>query len=498
MEGKYGTTDSEMSNNNRISDKDLGMMIDSLCNQRLENPDVLLMDQIHQNPNRFKNAFEEEQYYSQKDSQEIEEGIISDIVSNMDSMSIEEINMIKSQGIYDRYIKQQKENGGPDIMASMEDELRNAMSTPLPGEVIVDVETSVASHSETTNDVRFQELPEITEETVTTEMEAVPVETSSEDRVMTDAEVEDMNDVPVADLEVSDNEITTKLKDTVGNISDEDAVKILSVMDRYKKGEKFNVYAELPNILKSEIDKAALEAGVLDPRLKNYFAKNFINEIVQDVYMTREIKNFEDELKGITDQMNNIPGMIIDNYSDEIREKFEDNMLSMADKIQEENPEKAEQLRRVASNFTATYTLSKIFESIEKNPSYVNRNYKQGRDSFTRMKRDFAERFSTVKPSVKPIESVYSTLRAFGYSDEYSKTVMSMVYSSIMSEVQDDSVESHVYAYYITLAFSNLLMTTNNSKTLMRLQSAVSELMVKIDDSMKALWDKKGGKKSKK
>jgi hypothetical protein len=40
----------------------------------------------------------------------------------------------------------------------------------------------------------------------------------------------------------------------------------------------------------------------------------------------------------------------------------------------------------MANNFKATYTLSKISDSIKEKPSLINRAYKDGRDSFEKIK----------------------------------------------------------------------------------------------------------------
>lgn len=480
----------------KLSEKDLDLFIGSLCNQRLENPDVLLMDRIQGNRKRYDNPFEEEQIGNKIDSTEIEDGIIEDILKNTSTMTLEEIMEFKSSKRYEEYMLRhsQKNNRQEDnVMTSIEEEIKRSLEeNPLPSEEETTTMTDKIMNEEETT---FRESVEIVSDMDTDKTTTNDNETSS----LSDEEVEDISDVPVADLEVADEDVIKKLNESCGNnVSDDDALQMLSVMERYKNGEKFNVYQALPAVFRVEIDKAAMEANVYDLRMRNYFAKNFINDIVQDAYMTTEISNFEEELRGVTEQISNVPGMIIDSYSDEVRNKFEIQMIEIADKIRDESPEKAEQLERISEYFKATYELTKIMDTLNNNPSIINRSYKQGRDDYNHMKRNFEEKFKSISPKIKPIEIVNKCLRTFGYSDEQSKTVTAIVYNSIMSETASGSIEGHIYAYYIMSAFSNMIMSANNSTLLTTFQSRIVDLVSMIDNYMSDFRSSKKNKKSKK
>ena len=87
-----------------------------------------------------------------------------------------------------------------------------------------------------------------------------------------------------------------------------------------------------------------MEAGVTDKDTINFFAKNLINDIISDTYIGKEFNDFQAELEEATAPMNNMQGLIFDTYTDDLKVKFEDNMLELAEKIKEEEPDKSENL----------------------------------------------------------------------------------------------------------------------------------------------------------
>lgn len=495
-----------------LTDRDIDDLIGSLCAQRMYNPDVEIMVRIQRDNDipQFKDEFEEERYHLNKECRDIEDGIINDLATDIAPLNFEQMQADKAQRIYEAYKNQQKqkeESGGTDIMNEMVRELQeeidreNAMGDDTTDVLVVDTKGVVESDSH-----QFQDSLEITDRVCITTNENIPEEVKEEEvedtNDMTEEEIENFNDVPATEIEVSDEELTDKVKTIIGSgetINDNDVIRILDIVKRYKNGEKFSVYNELPTSFKQLIDQAAMEAGVADIRYRNYFAKNFINELVSDIFLSKEIKNFEDEMAEIHKQMGNIPGMVVDSYSEEIGDKYI-GLRDIADKIENEDHDKAEKLRAIAQSFEDTYTLKRIFDEIEKNPSFVNRNYKRGRDSYNRMVEDFNETFADVKPKVKSIEIVHDSLAMLGYDEEIVRTVVSMIYSSIMSSAKELTIETHIYAYYLILGFNNLIMTSNNSKYIYRLHGSIIDLIDKNNEIMATLRSthptkKKGGKK---
>ena len=474
-----------------LSNSQVDDLIDTLCKVRNENPDTVIMDEIKKGNNPPINPIVLEKINEQREYDSVEMEIIENMIDSGD-MSIEEMNMMKANGFYDRYTKYKESKGDIDMMDSIEEEIKNTMMEE--DNMNETIETPI-----TEEEIKEESFPETTVEDVensdtsTNEENTETIE--DDDHPMTD---EELNDVPASTLEVEDQDIISKVKKSYSNIDDQDVIDLLNVMKRYQSGEKFNVYEALPKVIRVEIDKAAFESGVADKSIINFFAKNFINDLISDTYMGKEIEDFQKEMEELTAPMGNIPGLIIDTYTDDLKVKFEDKMLELADNIQEENAEKAETLREIAANFKSSYTLDKIKKTLEEKPSLANRAYKDGRDKYETYKRDFNDRFKDTTPRIKPFESINNALKfKLGYSDDYAKAFSVLVYNSIMAE-DDGSVKSHIYAYYLMLGFININLTANNSEIMKTFCENIYGIMHMIEtymESIKSNKKKKGNKR---
>lgn len=479
-------------NTSNLSNSDIDKLIDSLCKVRMENEDVLIMDDINNGkiPDMI-NPLEMEQISEKTTEAVIEAEILKDLFERNSDVSIEEINMLKANGLYNKYLNIKNREGDIDMTNSIEDEIKRGLesepNTPDSASEIVDEPNNEVIESFPEADV------EIVEDTITT--------ISKEDTEIVDVNPDDIqpvldDDVPASELKVEDNDIVSKIKEEYGNIDDQDVIDIISVMKRYQSGEKFNVYSSLPKILRNEIDKAAMEVGVVDRSTINFFAKNFINDLISDTYIGKEFKNFQEELEEVTKPMNNIQGFIIDTYTDDLKVKFEDNMLEYSETTKESDPEKSERFKKIAENFKATYTLSKILDDITERPSLINRAYKDARDNFDRIKEDFNEKFKDSKPRVKPLETVLTPLMyKLGYPDDYSKTFAVLINNSILKETSDDTMENHIYAYFLMLGFVNINLTADSSQLTKSLCESIFNIMNSIESYMTAINSSKKGKK---
>ena len=302
-----GVSNIELSQKSSLSNKEMDDLIGALCEARKENNDVMLMDQIKKgNYNNIPfNPIELEKINEQKEYDAVEADIIEGLMDNPE-ISIDEANMMKVNGFYDKYVKIKESKGDIDVMESIEKEIQNEMRND-----------DIINKSETVENNSFPETNmDIVEDNniIDTEENSETVNSEEEYKPMS---TEEFNDVPASELKVDDDDIKSKLKETYSNIDDQDTIDLLNVMKRYQSGEKFNVYEALPKSVRVEIDKAAMESGVTDRSIINFFAKNFINDLISDTYIGKEIDDFKNELSSLTSSMDNIPGLIIDTYTDD-------------------------------------------------------------------------------------------------------------------------------------------------------------------------------------
>ena len=326
-------------------------------------------------------------------------------------------------------------------------------------------------------------------------------ENSDDDREMT---IEEFNDVPATELSVPDDVLTSALMEKYDNVDTQDALKLIEVMNRYKSGEKFNVFEALPDSLKQAIAKEAMSVGA-DKATINFFAKSFINDLVNNTYLDEEIKDFNKELKEVLAPMNNIAGTIMDEYSDEVYHKFTNNLEDKANEIQDTDPDKANELREVSKAFNDAISLKRVCDIIEKTPSLINKAYKNARDNWTSFRNEYDKKVSLVSPSPRTIQyyetGLYNTKFSKDYSPEYMRTIIVLVANTVLRAVEENTLTEHVYAYYASNAMYTIAFTANNSEVNNIVMNALNSIFEKIDEYMAPLLarnSKKNRKRNKK
>lgn len=312
-------------------------------------------------------------------------------------------------------------------------------------------------------------------------------ENSDDDREMT---IEEFNDVPATELSVPDDVLTSALMEKYDNVDTQDALKLIEVMNRYKSGEKFNVFEALPDSLKQAIAAEAMSVGA-DKATINFFAKSFINDLVNNTYLDEEIKDFNKELKEVLAPMNNIAGTIMDEYSDEVYHKFTNNLEDKANEIQDTDPDKANELREVSKAFNDAISLKRVCDIIEKTPSLINKAYKNARDNWTSFRNEYDKKVSLVSPSPRTIQyyetGLYNTKFSKDYSPEYMRTIIVLVANTVLRAVEENTLAEHVYAYYASNAMYTIAFTANNSEVNNIVMNALNSIFEKVDEYMSPL-----------
>lgn len=512
-------------------------VITALDKQRSENEDNRVLDDILANPRRYPtnvvtDPIEAEKIAVNEDMSAIMLDIANTNLMNPDGMTMDEYAAFKK--IQEENSKNKQED---DAMSEIEREIMEHANTPIgsmnigsdineddlqeadrPEEIFqeesseINTEAVVSNIEETNSDIMGEaiqvnnDMPHVVAvgdgNSFTNAViesigeEDTPVEEAADENFkgMTD---EELQDVPVSNLDVTNEQVLTNMKNITGEISDADAGVIIDIMTRYKAGEKFSVFNALPESIKNQIRKAAMENGDGRHAILEFFAKNLINDIISDAFMSTEIKNFQDELNTYAKATGNVPGIIIDSYSDELKEKFEDNMLSIADKLSETEPERAEQLRNIAKYFKSTYTLDIIKNHIENGGDvYINRCYKKAR-KLTQYVLDFNEYFANVEPKIRDITTLAIPFRQLMLEDDVADTLAIMLGDSCLELPKGDLV-TNVYAFYLLSGIMNITMSANTSDLIRELRDNLADIIVSIRQFLyKREHDPKYSKKKK-
>lgn len=504
---------------NKDHTEEVDSIISMLDNQRANNDDNKVLDPILQAHQSYPVYATNDPLLAQEMNEIDEMGaitgdIVSSILKNPDGMTVEQLSeFVAIQEANKKYLPKEdlmmaemekniedqlNEQGIENPMAFLEGSIANdiainsaninAMQNPVPqqqqyeAEVVETPEESFPGETvevEASDTVSEIDTTEGIGEAIQMNDDMEPVKTATDD--MSEMTEEEMENVPASTLDVDEESFLKSVATVAGeDISDDIALALLRLSNRYKNGEKFSVYDELPVQIKIQIDATCVELGNTTHSSKEFLAKNLINSIISEAYMSTEIDNFNDELKTYTDAIGNVPGVIVDSYSDEIKQKFEDNLLETADKIQEKNPEKAETLRNLAHHFRATYTFQYIYDAIdESGDAYFNRCYKRTR-KINQFISEFNSAFENVEPKVKDLTSVALSFKMLGVSEEAAGMLMIMIGDSCLALPK--GLERNVYSFYIITGIMNIAMSANTSDMIREIRSNVLKVAKGCDE----------------
>lgn len=145
------------------------------------------------------------------------------------------------------------------------------------------------------------------------------------------------------------------------DLSEEEIYTLLNVIESYKKDKSINVYPLLPATLQKTVREIAMSNGMPAFRYGE-IAKYILEEFISNAGFEQAFVDIQKSL----DEALNIPS-VVDMYSEHMRDVMEVKIPEMAEKIKDEDPEKAELLLKIKESFTNAYTFSFAKEEYEKN-----------------------------------------------------------------------------------------------------------------------------------
>lgn len=169
----------------------------------------------------------------------------------------------------------------------------------------------------------------------------------------------DLIDIAINGIEsdtIKIDDILERSKEVLSDVSEDDIMQMLKVAQRYRKGEDFSVFKELPAAVQATIRK---EAGIMDRATLNLFAKMAIEEFcteVIDVTLEKETIDFNESLQKALQ----IPD-ITQLYEGYVRDRMEKELITKAEALEAAGYyDGAKVLRGCSEAFTDSYTFSRM------------------------------------------------------------------------------------------------------------------------------------------
>ena len=253
-------------------------------------------------------------------------------------------------------------------------------------------------------------------------------------------------------IEITQNMVKTKIGPQYNNgkeMSDEDATQLFEVMMRFKKGEKFNVYNDLPESIKKPIDKMAMEAGF--GASKNDIAKLVVNQFMSDMQIDKAFIEFNDAIQKELKLMN-----FTEMYSEHRVEVMEVQLLESANRIESVDPEKAEMLRNISKVFTDTYMMSTMKNALN---NRKNRQFIKDTSKYSKICRSFNSKYEKSQFKINNVLLLFEVLnRRFADNTEITENDIMrfvMLFCRECEMKDSNNILDHVFMYY---TIQNILM----------------------------------------
>lgn len=158
-------------------------------------------------------------------------------------------------------------------------------------------------------------------------------------------------------IEVSTKDLNEVLKEY--DINSSEAENMIGIIDDYKAHKNCNYYNRLPESFKKIAD-GIRQLGVKEGTSvsKNSAAMILLGEIIHDSQFVNAMNELESEINTLSNEINK-------EYNQIFTDAFND-VFSKIDEIEIENPEKAEQIRKIKAAFEDSSTFEKQMEYAKK------------------------------------------------------------------------------------------------------------------------------------
>ena len=173
-----------------------------------------------------------------------------------------------------------------------------------------------------------------------------------------------MSEDDIKNMEISDEELKEALPIKT---SKEDFATFKKVFDRYRKGEEFSIYNALPLSFKKFIDEgiAAISIDSLSKAqikdVRSVVSKSIFDDIIQNAYQN---KVYVDLNTSVNSAFKDLSKSITSETNMDVRHKIMQ-FPKIAEKIKEENPEKAEALMKFVESYEEARNYTKLIETVK-------------------------------------------------------------------------------------------------------------------------------------
>lgn len=278
-----------------------------------------------------------------------------------------------------------------------------------------------------------------------------------------------------------DDIINDNIKDNIAqeyNLSDEEVIKFINLITRIRNKEKFNVYNELPEVLKKQVDDMVKSQNIplnQKPNLLKVTAQLLVEEIMKDAELDSLSIDFEKAMKEL------IPSPM-EMYSEFNKDYIENEFVKVAEKIKDENPKVSNNLLAMRKGYIDAYTYEPMYELFN-NPK-IQKNIRRANVLWSRTNTEYLRLAEICKFKLYSLQELLQSLQLLGYSETSAKRLITLFVYTYTNGVEDYSSEEEYNDIYRN-AFANYFEC--NIKHLSISDNLLTDFSIKIKEDLEKL-----------
>lgn len=304
-----------------------------------------------------------------------------------------------------------------------------------------------------------------------------------------DISLEDLENADTSDLD--NMKITKEMiesSEATQGISDDEAIELLSFIEKYQSSPKSNMYNELPSFIKKGVDDMYAKAG--GSMSKKEITTIVMDSLIQEIKMDQAFYDLNEAVKNEL----KMPSMS-EMYAEFMKENFEIKIREEAEKIKETNPEKAETLIKISDAYSKTYTYEEMMESLSNRKV---RQYIKDPSKYKKMCNNFNRKYENSRFKISDIFMCKRVImKCIPELEEDYVNKFIMLFCKVCENKNPDNIEDHVFMYY-TIQNIRLLEHDKLDEMIEDKRSdmylTVTENIKKVIEKIKSVETVKGGK----
>lgn len=268
----------------------------------------------------------------------------------------------------------------------------------------------------------------------------------------------EMEDEDLRKIEIGKDSFNETVTMMYPDIKEDELDQLLEVVNKYRSGEKFSYFNELPETIKKELHEfaslsAAENQGTNNEikQLKNVLAKELYDTIIAQNYSSKafsdiskftisEINKEKDKLGGSVSEINN-----------KLRHEYEVGFIERAEALEtsgeEGAKETAEKLRKVSRAFTQSYTYEDMYEAFKDHKIRI-KNIQV--EKFQRTCQEFNRKYYNNTFKIKDIFGVAAVLDRV-LDNKYNINAIKKFVVAFINYTRlytPSNIDEHVFMYY--------------------------------------------------